>query len=158
MRSRMVWGMRLHGPLLTAALLAGAFLTCGCPAPGPTVVISTHEGPVRVTVEVADDDAERTQGLMYRTALADGRGMLFVFPTTAVHDFWMKNTLIPLDMIWIGPDGRVLGIRADTTPLSTVPVGVGVPSRYVLEVPGGFAARRGIAAGDPVDLRGIPPG
>jgi hypothetical protein len=82
--------------------------------------------------------------------------MLFVFPDESVRAFWMKNTLIPLDMLFIAADGRVVGIHREATPLSTAPVGVGAPSRYVLEVPGGYAARRGIRPGDRVTLRGLP--
>ena len=67
----------------------------------------------------------------------------------------MKNTLIPLDMIFIAADGRIVGIHADATPLSTAAIGVGKPSRFVLEVPGGYARRRGIASGDRVDFGGV---
>src|SRR5262245_16286638 len=138
--------------------IALGLLLAACGASGPAVVLETRGGPVEVAVEIANDDASRTRGLMYRTTLADGHGMLFVFPTSEVHDFWMKNTLIPLDMLWIGEDRRVLGIRANTTSLSTATVGAGVPSRYVLEVPGGFSARRGIEVGDAIELRGVPSG
>jgi len=138
--------------------VAVVLLLAACGASGPAVVLQTKGGPVEVAVEIANDDATRTRGLMYRTTLADGRGMLFVFPTNEVHDFWMKNTLIPLDMLWISEDRRILGIRDKTTPLSTATVGAGVPSRYVLEVPGGFSDRRGIAIGDVVELRGVPAG
>ena len=67
----------------------------------------------------------------------------------------MKNTLIPLDMLFIAADGRVAGIHANATPLSTVSIAVGQPSRYVLEVPGGYAQRRGIEPGDRVELIGV---
>jgi uncharacterized membrane protein (UPF0127 family) len=93
---------------------------------------------------------------MYRTELADGRGMLFVFPEEQDHRFWMKNTLIPLDMIFIGADGVIVGIHRDATPLSTATVGVGHPSRWVLEVPGGWSARRGVAPGQRVELPTTP--
>ena len=138
--------------------IAFTLLLATCGASGPTVVLETRGGPVEVAVEIANDDASRTRGLMYRTTLAEGRGMLFVFPTNEVHDFWMKNTLIPLDLLWISDDHRILGIHASTTPLSMATIGVGTPSRYVLEVPGGFAARRGIETGDGVELRGVPAG
>jgi len=138
--------------------LAGAALLVlvACRASEPAVVIHTTGGArAEVAVEVAATPEAQAQGLMYRRALADGRGMLFVFPAEAPHDFWMKNTFIPLDMIFIAADGRIVGIQANTTPLSTTPLGVARPSRYVLEVPGGWTARRGVAAGDRVDLRGI---
>jgi uncharacterized membrane protein (UPF0127 family) len=81
--------------------------------------------------------------------------MLFVFEEDADHEFWMKNTVIPLDMLFIAADGRLVGIRANATPLSTASVGVGAPSRFVLEVPGGWAARHGVAPGARVELRGV---
>jgi uncharacterized membrane protein (UPF0127 family) len=136
--------------------VAVLLLAASCAAPAPQVVIRTARGPVAVSVEIAATDAARERGLMYRTALADGHGMLFVFPSAAEHAFWMKNTLIPLDLIFIAEDRRIVGIRAEAPPLSTAPIGVDAPSRYVLEVPGGFAARRGIAPGDVVELAGVP--
>ena len=136
--------------------VAVLLLAASCAAPAPQVVIRTARGPVAVSVEIAATDAARERGLMYRTALADGHGMLFVFPTAAEHAFWMKNTLIPLDLIFIAEDRHIVGIHAEAPPLSTAPIGVGAPSRYVLEVPGGFAARRGIAPGDVVELAGVP--
>ncbi len=156
----------IRGPL-QSALVAAAFLllaTCAERAGGPIAVLvpAAGGGPVTVALEVADDPVERQQGLMWRTALADGQGMLFVFDEDDDHEFWMKNTLIPLDMIFIareGPGvGRVVGIQADTQPLSTVPVGVGKPSRWVLEVPAGFSAKRGLEAGARVELQGVPAG
>ena len=81
--------------------------------------------------------------------------MLFIFDEEADHEFWMKNTLIPLDMIFVAADGRVVGVHPDATPLSAVSIGVGRPSRLVLEVPGGWTARHRVAAGDQVELRGV---
>ena len=81
---------------------------------------------------------------MYRERLDDGDGMLFVFDDVADRSFWMKNTLIPLDMIFIGPDQTIVGVKANTTPLSLAPVSVGRPSKWVLEVAGGYAARAGM--------------
>ena len=118
------------------ALLASILLACGS---SPTAVLHGARGPVSVRLEVADTDATRTKGLMYRAALADGEGMLFVFDDTREHGFWMKNTFIPLDMIFIDDDLRVVGVHARAVPQSTETVSVGVPSRYVLEVPAGWA-------------------
>jgi uncharacterized membrane protein (UPF0127 family) len=145
-------GTRASAFLALLLTLAGL---SGCRASGPLAVIHTAGGPVRVTLEVASTPDALAKGLMYRSALPDGHGMLFVFTADADHRFWMKNTLIPLDMLFIAADGRVVGIHADATPLSTAQVGVGRPSRYVLEVPGGYAARRGIATGDRVELVGV---
>jgi hypothetical protein len=118
-------------------------------------VVHAAKGDVQVALEVAATEPARTQGLMYRTTLADDRGMLFVFETEVEHQFWMKNTLIPLDMLFIAADGRIAGIHADATPLSLASITVGLPSLWVLEVPGGWAARHGVAAGDHVELRGV---
>jgi len=139
-----------------AGLLALAAACAACGDGAPAAVIQTTHGPVRVALEVAATPEAQRQGLMYRTSLPDDHGMLFLFPADADHEFWMKNTLIPLDMLFITADGRIAGIRENTTPLSTVPLGIGRPSRHVLEVPGGYAARRGIAAGNRVELHGVP--
>jgi len=137
------------------AAAAAALALAGCRDRGPVAVIRGPGGAVEVSIEVAATPAERERGLMYRSSLADGRGMLFVFDEDRNHSFWMKNTLIPLDMLFIARDGTVVGIHANATPLSTANIAVGKPSRYVLEVPGGWAARHGIAAGTQVEFRGL---
>jgi hypothetical protein len=142
---------------LQIRVVAALLLAAACARGAPIALIHTAAGVVEVALEVVDTPAARERGLMYRSSLADGHGMLFVFPEEADHHFWMKNTLIPLDLLFIGPDRRVVGLVREAEPLSTVPRGVGRPSRWVLEVPGGFAARRGIAVGDRVELRGLAP-
>ena len=122
---------------------------------GPVARVHAAGTTVEVALEVADTPETRTRGLMYRTDLSDGRGMLFVFDREEDHEFWMKNTFIPLDMLFIAADGRVVGVRPDATPFSTASIGVGRPSRFVLEVPGGWSARHGVAAGDQVELHGV---
>jgi uncharacterized membrane protein (UPF0127 family) len=146
--------------LLFVLLLAGLAATAACErAPSaPAVEVSTPNGPVRFTVEVALTEAQQAQGLMYRATLAPDHGMLFVFHDDTDRAFWMKNTLIPLDMIFIAADDTIAGIRAQTTPLSLAPVSVGKPSRYVLEIAGGEAAKRGIRPGAAVTLHGVPHG
>jgi uncharacterized membrane protein (UPF0127 family) len=133
--------------------IAAAVLAAACARDTlPRARIHATGGIVEVAVEVVSSREAVARGLMYRTELADGHGMLFVLPEERDHRFWMKNTLIPLDMIFIGGDGVIVGIHRDAKPLSTATVGVGRPSRYVLEVPGGWSARRGIAAGQRVEL------
>jgi len=139
-----------------AAVLAATVFASACRERGPLAVIQASGGPVTVVVEVAATDASRAQGLMYRRELADGRGMIFVFPTEEEHSFWMKNTMIPLDLVFVGGDGRIVGIQENAPPLSLTPITVGRPSKWVLEVPGGFAGRRGVAVGDRMDLQGVP--
>jgi uncharacterized membrane protein (UPF0127 family) len=111
---------------------------------------------VRVALEVMNTPAARERGMMYRPALAEDHGMLFVFPEEVEHPFWMKNTLVPLDMLFIAGDGRIVGIHADAVPLSTASLSVGQPSTYVLEVNGGWAARHGVRAGDRIEFRDVP--
>ena len=103
-------------------------------------------------MEVADTPEARTRGLMYRKELAANAGMLFVFPREEMLEFWMKNTPLPLDMIFIGADGKVVGIVERAQPFSTTPRGPGVPAQYVLEVNGGFAAEHGVRVGDRVEF------
>ena len=112
--------------------------------------IRSANGVHRFTVEVARTGAEQAQGLMHREALAPDAGMLFPFPVPRPASFWMKNTLIPLDMIFIRADGTIASIAAKTVPHSLEPVGVAEPVAAVLEIPGGRAAELGIAEGDRV--------
>jgi uncharacterized membrane protein (UPF0127 family) len=94
--------------------------------------------------------------MMFRKELADGKGMLFVFDEEAEHTFWMKDTLIPLDMIFVDSSGRVSGIVARARPLTLEPRQGGL-ARWVLEVPGGWAAANGVRIGDRMRTEGIPP-
>lgn len=105
-----------------------------------------------VSVELAVDDESRARGMMYRTSLGADEGMLFLFDREQVQQFWMRNTLIPLDMIFIDSTGRIVGIVPEATPRTDTPRGVRTPSRYVLEVNGGWAALKGVRAGDYVEL------
>jgi uncharacterized membrane protein (UPF0127 family) len=139
----------------TRTVAAVLVLLAACAQKGPTARIETRGGRVDVALEVAATPETRSRGLMYRRELADGHGMLFVFDDDANHEFWMKNTLIPLDMIFITVDGHVAGVRKNATPMSTAEISVGTPSRYVLEVPGGWAERRGVAVGDRVEFVGV---
>ncbi len=117
----------------------------------PTVVaLPAGQPEARVRVSLAKTDEERRRGLMYVQNLPPDDGMLFVFDADADQAFWMKNTLIPLDMIFIKADLTVAGVVANAKPLSLDPRGVGQPSRYVLEVNGGWAAQHGVVAGTKV--------
>ena len=140
----------------TGTAAAVLVLLAACGPNGPTARIQTRAGRVDVALEIASTPEARSRGLMYRQELADGHGMLFVFDEDANHEFWMKNTVIPLDMIFITVDGQVAGVHKNATPMSTAGISVGTPSRYVLEVPGGWAERRGVAVGDRVEFIGVP--
>ncbi len=114
------------------------------------VVIETARGPVTFHAEIADDDAERARGLMYRREMARENGMLFQFQAPEPQSFWMRNTHLSLDLIFIGPDGRVLNIAERATPYSDAPIPSRGPAIGVLEINGGLAREMGIAEGDRV--------
>src|SRR5690349_23300762 len=120
------------------------------PAGQQTLEIATKSGVHVFSVEIADNDAERAKGLMYRKELPEGRGMLFDFHRDQEVSFWMQNTYIPLDMIFIRGDGRTLRIEENTEPLSTRLIPSRGAVRAVLEVIGGTSRRLGIATGDQV--------
>lgn len=101
-------------------------------------------------VEVAATPQEQAHGLMFRETLAPDAGMIFPFPEPRVASFWMKNTLIPLDMVFIRKNGTISSIAANTVPHSLIPVSSYEPVAAVLELPGGRAAALGIEAGDTV--------
>ncbi len=121
--------------------------------PTEDLTIDTARGPVHFTVEIADDDAERARGLMFRQSLADDRGMLFHFQELERASFWMRNTVISLDIIFIGPDGRILNIAERATPYSEEPIPSAGMTRGVLEIRGGRARELGIQTGDRVHHR-----
>jgi uncharacterized membrane protein (UPF0127 family) len=121
----------------------------------PSVVVDTGERQLTFRVELARTEPEREKGLMYREHLAPDAGMLFLFERSSVQTFWMKNTLIPLDMIFIAPDHTIAGVVADAQPLTLTARSVNEPSQYVLEIGGGLAARLGIRAGARIDFHGI---
>jgi len=112
--------------------------------------IATKSGVRTFAVEMARTEEEKTTGLMYRKELADGRGMLFDFSPEQPISMWMKNTFVPLDMIFIRSDGRILRIAENTEPQSTKIIPSGGPAKGVLEVVAGTARKYGIAAGDQV--------
>lgn len=126
------------------------------PLPKAQVILEdAFGGKHLVEVEVAADEPSRTRGMMWRTSLDPGKGMLFVFGTERVQSFWMRNTLIPLDMLFINAEGVVVGIVHDAAPRTLTSRSVGIPSKYVLEVPGGWAERHGIREGSRVEFRGL---
>ena len=123
-----------------------------------TVEILTGRGRIKFTVELAVTRAEQERGLMFRKSLAPDRGMLFPYNPPQRAAFWMKNTLIPLDIIYIAPDGRVLSIARNAVPHDETPLPSGGVIRGVLEIPGGRAAQLGILPGDRVLNKIFPKG
>ncbi len=128
------------------------------PAPvpaGPRVVLPND---FAYTVEIAADPELRAQGLMYRDQLRPATGMLFFFPTDGVYGFWMKNCMIPLDMIWIDSERKVVHIKTNVPPcrIEECPnYDPGVTSRYVLELAAGEVAKRGLRVGDVLRFEGM---
>jgi uncharacterized membrane protein (UPF0127 family) len=112
------------------------------------VVVQTPSGNrLRVQAEVARTDAERSRGLMFRKKLAQDAGMLFVMPGDDDWAFWMKNTLLPLDLVFADKDGLVVGVVENARPLDETSRRAGKPSRHVLEVNGGWCSRNGVGVG-----------
>jgi uncharacterized membrane protein (UPF0127 family) len=107
---------------------------------------------------IADTPASRARGLMYVRELPGDRAMLFRFELPQFASFWMKNTYIPLDLMFIASDGRIVNVIQDATPLSLAPLGSGAPVTAVLEVAGGTAARLGITTGDRLRVLEAPAG
>ena len=115
-----------------------------------TLEIVSKNGVHVFSIELAANDADRQKGLMFRKELPEGRGMLFDFKQDQDVSMWMRNTYIPLDMLFITADGRIRRIAENTTPMSERTIPSGGPVRGVLEVIGGTAKKLGIAAGDRV--------
>lgn len=122
---------------------------------GELTLQSPGRAPRKLSVEVATLDKERQTGMMFREHLPENEGMLFAFPTERYNNFWMHNTLIPLDMYFIDSEWNVVGVVENAEPLTDDPRGVDRMSRYVLEVNAGFAARTGFGAGSTVKF--VPP-
>jgi uncharacterized membrane protein (UPF0127 family) len=111
-----------------------------------------------VSVEVAADDATRQQGLMYRDRMPETNGMIFIFQQSAEYPFWMKNTLIPLDMVWIDEGKRIVHVTSDVQPCKADPCPSYPPNaiaRYVLETAAGVAAKHKLAAGQTLRFEGL---
>ncbi len=139
--------------LLALLPLGAAAQDC---APG-SVDVRGGFGAARFAVEVADDPEERAQGLMFVEALGPMEGMLFVYEREADGiAFWMKNTLIPLDMIFASGDGTIVRVHENAVPGDLTPIPAGAPTRFVLELRGGRAGALGIEAGDTLRHPSIP--
>ncbi len=143
-------GVRLWGALALALLLAAGLGTHGKADGVERLQIVTASGTHEFQVEIAADDATRERGLMNRRYMPPDRGMLFEFDREAPVSFWMKNTYIPLDMIFISRAGVVTSIVADAEPLSERVIPSGPPCAAVLELNGGAAAAIGLKVGDKI--------
>ena len=126
------------------------------PYVGAKVVLATPQGEVEVKVEVVATEAKIQKGLMFRRHLPLDAGMLFMMGQEREWPFWMRNTLIPLDMLFIGKDLKVVGIVENAEPLTESLRTVGKPSLYVLEVNGGWSKSNNVTAGAQARFENVP--
>ena len=126
--------------------------------PSTTIAVHTAKGSDTFKVEVAGDHASQEKGLMFRKTMAPNAGMLFDFHTTVMTTFWMKNTILPLDIIFIRSDGTISSIAGNAVPYSEAPIPSSEPIRAVLEINGGRAKALGIEPGDKVSGSIFTPG
>jgi len=162
----------LRRPAIAAFTLLMIFAASGCSADTTTAPAAPSTAPVLpagveaikfasapftikgkpFTLEIADTDAKTERGLMYRHAMADDHGMLFVFPTPSTAGFWMKNTFIPLDIIFLDKDGKVLAVH-HRIPHDETGMGPSTPALYVIELNAGTAEKIGLKPGDTIDVK-----
>ena len=147
----LVAGTAVDAPVLARRTVAPAAATI------PLTIVTRH-GQRQFKVELADTPERQERGLMFRTSVPKGSGMLFPMSPPRPASFWMKNTLVPLDMIFIRADGTIARIAAMTKPRTLDLVDSGEPVAAVLELAGGAAARQGIAEGDRVRWAASPRG
>jgi uncharacterized membrane protein (UPF0127 family) len=152
----------LHATLLILLLIIAYFVFFHRSANEPQWVkegevifinAATREVISRIDVEVASTHAERMKGLMYRSSMDYDKGMLFLFEKEEVQSFWMKNTILPLDIIFIDSRGVINTIYTNTTPYSEKSLPSKKPSRYVVEVNGGYCKNHGIKEGDLIEYK-----
>jgi uncharacterized membrane protein (UPF0127 family) len=156
--ARSVW----RNMALVVLLLAATFTACTSAKSLPTVSITltspSGQRSESFSMEVAATPNARSTGLMFRRTLGSQEGMLFLFPEQQQLSFWMKNTFIPLDMIFVSKDWKVVGILENVPPLTETPRRVDAESQYVLEFAAGTAKRIGILEGSLVEVAGtLPP-
>ena len=148
-----------QGLAFTLALAFASVLGCAraqtadpatSPQSRPTegLTVQTSTGPVRFTVQYAGDDATREKGLMFVRSMPENQGMIFDFGGPLGVDFWMKNTYIPLDMLFVAADGHILNIAHQAKPFDETPITSGGIIRAVIEIDGGVADKLGIHTGD----------
>ena len=133
--------------------------------PSPTPAPTAPAGPRAILpsgavyrLELATIPEDQAQGLMYRENLPEKTGMLFVFAERTPHHFWMKNTMIPLDIVWLDDAGKVIFVSAHTPPCKADPCptyGTDIPVRRVLELAGGMAEKEGVVVGERIEILGV---
>ncbi len=139
-----------------ALVLMPALAACD-PTPKVAIVGADKSARGAVKVEVANTPESRELGLMYRQHMDDDAGMLFIFPKAESAQFWMKNTILPLDMLFADSEGKVVGVVANAQPYSEALLGGFPGTLYVLEVNAGYAAKHHVATGDRLEFHGFSP-
>lgn len=152
---------------LSAMIIAGMAMACDKDSESEKIetdpIVFKKEGELNITkpsgelikeldIEIADNNFERQTGLMYRESMKDNQGMLFIFEDAAPRFFYMKNTLIPLDIIYFGSDRTAVSIQDNAVPMDETPLPSGEPAQYVLEVNAGLAEEWGIEVGDRIEF------
>jgi uncharacterized protein len=145
--------LRVHRFLLGLVL---ALCLGSAAAAAEPVVVHAGGSAYKFEVEIVSTPETRAQGLMYRKSLAANAGMLFIYPDEKPVSFWMKNTLIPLDMLFLTSDGQIAHIAHNAVPMDETPIDSGAAVKAVLEVKGGTAAALGIKKGDRVEYPDRP--
>ena len=160
-RGRRAVGGRFIALVVAAVWAASTLSACSSSSKLPTVELSFERGGTAMspqfTMEVCSTPKERSLGLMYRKSLPENSGMLFIFPTERENVFWMKNTFLSLDMVFVSRDGRVVGVLEDVPPLNEERRTVGAESLYVLEFAAGTMRKHGVSTGATVRFHGELP-
>jgi uncharacterized membrane protein (UPF0127 family) len=146
----------VSGPLVRFLLGLAAALVVSAAAAAEPLVIHSGGSAYKFEVEVVTTPETRAQGLMFRSAMAPNAGMLFLYPGEQPVSFWMKNTLIPLDMLFLKADGSIARIAHNAAPHDETPIESGAAVKAVLEVNGGTARALGIKEGDRVEYQDQP--
>lgn len=150
------WCLSALPPLVVGCFLSGAAVAQEVAR--ERLIANTSTGDRVLYVEIVDNPGERRQGLMWRRTLAPHHGMLFLYPQPTEADFWMRNTYIPLDIIFIRADGRVHRVAAHTLPETDTTIPSQGPILAVLEIGAGLAEQYGIGPGTRISHRALPPG
>ena len=144
--------MRLNYKLVLSLSLLISLFACRS---GPRVILQGQNTEIPIKVEIADTSAKRTLGLQYRQEMAEDHGMLFLFTEERIQTFWMKDTPISLDLIFINRQKSIVGIIHRAVSFSTASLAVRYPSQFVLEIKGGVATQHNIKVGDSVRFEEI---
>ena len=146
--------MRLASAIALVVASSASYAQCSM----ESVTVVGDFGQARFQVELADDAAERGRGLMFVESMGTLEGMLFVYPEPQHATFWMRNTLIPLDMLFVSPEGEILNIHENAVPFDETVIDGGENVQFVLELNGGLSGRLGIVVGDAIQHPAIGDG